>query len=87
MNNDGKLTVSDAFLIYAKKSGLISNFSSPSVRFFTTSEWSTIKSNTSNLKSTIAGSSSVTINSPVRNGSSNFYLLTTGFSNKNKLNY
>lgn len=87
INNDSRITVSDAFLIYAKKSGLISNFSLPSVRFFTSSEWTTIKNNTSNLKSTIPGSSSVTINSPVRNGSSNFYLLTTGFSNKNKLTY
>lgn len=87
VNNDGRITISDAFLIHGKRSGLVSSFTPPSVRFFTVTEWSTIKNSTSNLKSTIFGTSSVTINSPVRNGSSNFYLLSTGYSNKTKLIY
>jgi hypothetical protein len=88
VNNDGKINVSDAFVIYGKKSGLISTWGSlPSVRFFTTTEWSTIKTGTTNLKPTIFGTQSITISSPVRNSSSNYYLITTGFSNKNKLTY
>jgi hypothetical protein len=88
VNNDGRVNVSDAFVIYGKKSGLISTWGSlPSVRLFTPTEWNTIKTGTTNLKSTITGSQSITISSPVRNGSSNYYLITTGFSNKNKLTY
>ena len=88
VNNDGRVTVSDAFLIYGKKSGLMSTWGSlPSVRLFTSTEWNTIKTGTTNLKSTISGGQSITISSPIRNGSSNFYLITTGFSNKNKLTY
>jgi hypothetical protein len=88
VNNDGVINVSDAFIIYGKKSGLISTWGSlPPVRFFTPNEWNTIKNSTSNLKSSITGSQSITISSPVRNGSSNYYLITTGFSNKNKLSY
>jgi hypothetical protein len=88
VNNDGRVNVSDAFVIYGRKSGLISTWGSlPSVRLFTPTEWNTIKTGTTNLKSTITGSQSITISSPVRNGSSNYYLITTGFSNKNKLTY
>ena len=88
VNNDGRVNVSDAFVIYGRKSGLISTWGPlPSVRFFIPSEWNTIKTGTTNLKSTITGSQSITISSPVRNGSSNYYLITTGFSNKSKLTY
>ena len=54
---------------------------------FNSGEWTTIKNSTNNLKSTILGQSSMTISNPVRGGSTNIYLLTTGYSNKNKLIY
>jgi hypothetical protein len=88
VNDDGKITVSDAYLIHQRKNGLISTWGSyPDLRFFSSTEWTTIKNGTTNLKSTITGTQSVTINSPVRGGSTNLYLITTGYRNNNKLFY
>lgn len=88
VNNDGKITVSDGFLLFGVTTGLKNNtILTPSVRMFNNSEWTTIKNSNSNLKSTLVGLSSMTISNPVRGGSTNIYLLTTGFSNKNKLIY
>lgn len=88
VNNDGKITVSDGFLLFGITTGLKNNtILTPSVRMFNNSEWTTIKNSNSNLKSTLVGLSSMTISNPVRGGSTNIYLLTTGFSNKNKLIY
>lgn len=88
VNDDGILTVSDTYLIHKRKNNLINNWPSvPKVRFFNSTEWNTIKNSTINLKSSIFGVQSVTINSPARNGTTNFYLLTTGYSNINKLIY
>jgi hypothetical protein len=88
LNDDGNITVSDAYLIYQRKNGVISTWGSyPDLRFFSSTEWNTIKNGTTNLKSTITGTQSVTINSPVRGGSTNLYLITTGYRNNNKLSY
>ena len=88
LNNDGIISVSDAFYSYSLVSGLKNSFGSlPSVRFFTQSEWNTIKTSTLNLKTSIPGLQTMSILSPVRNGTTNFYLLTTGYSNKTKLTY
>lgn len=88
VNNDNRITISDAFYIHARKSGLISSWGTlPNVRFFTSTEWSTIKNSTTNLKSTITGTQSVTISNPTRNGTATYYLITTGYSNKNRLLY
>ncbi len=88
LNNDGVISVSDAFYSFGLISGLKSDLGSiPRVRFFNQTEWTTIKNSTTNLKNSISGQSSFSINSPVRNGTTTIYLLTTGFSNKNKLTY
>jgi hypothetical protein len=88
INNDGKITISDSFLLFGVTTGLKNNtILTPSVRMFNSNEWTTIKNSTNNLKSTIVGQSSMTISNPVRGGSTNIYLLTTGYSNKNKLIY
>ena len=88
INNDGRITVSDGFLLFGVTTGLKNNtILAPSVRMFNSGEWTTIKNSTNNLKSTILGQSSMTISNPVRGGSTNIYLLTTGYSNKNKLIY
>lgn len=88
INNDGKITISDSYLLFGIISGSKNNsILTPSLRFFSTTEWSNIKNSTTNLKSTISGVQTFTILNPVRGGSTNLYLLTTGFSNKNKLTY
>lgn len=80
INNDGRITVSDSYNIYAMISGRFSQWNSPRYRIFNPTEWSTIKIGTTNLKSTYPGVQSINI-SPVNGGSSNFYLLRTGFIN------
>ncbi len=83
VNGDGKITVSDAYYIGAKKQGRFNDWVSSFVsRLFTTTEYNTIKATSSNLKSTYTGVSSITINSPTSGGSSNFYLIAPGYSDK-----
>jgi hypothetical protein len=81
VNGDGKVTVSDAYYIGAKKQGRfitwVGTFTS---RLFTPTEYSTIKANTSNLKLTYPGVSSITISSPTSGGSSNYYIIAPGYS-------
>jgi hypothetical protein len=81
VNGDGKVTVSDAYYIGAKKQGRfitwVGTFTS---RLFTPTEYSTIKSNTSNLKLTYPGVSSITISNPISGGSSNYYIIAPGYS-------
>jgi hypothetical protein len=52
----------------------------PRYRIFTTPEFNIINSNSNDLRSTYPGSQSVIINSPINGGSTNYYLLRTGFS-------
>jgi len=81
VNSDSQITVSDAFQIAAKKSGLYPNYTNTFVsRIFTTSQFTTINSSTSNLKSTIPGVSSLTISNPTNGGSTNIYIFSPGYS-------
>lgn len=83
VNSDGKITVSDLFGGYAKRIGLFPNWVSPTPthRFFTPAQWSTISASTTDLRSTIPGQVNITITSPSNNGSTNFNLITTGKNN------
>ena len=83
VNNDSKFTVSDIYAIYARRNGLLTSFqaSPPDSRIFTSAQWSILTTNTTNLKSTYPGVQSVTINSPVSGGVSNFYVTRVGYNN------
>jgi hypothetical protein len=81
LNGDNQISVSDAFQIAAKRSGLYSGFTNSFIsRIYTSSQYNTINSSTSNLKSTIPGVSSITITNPVSGGTSNFYIFSPGYS-------
>lgn len=80
INEDGKVTVSDSYNIYGKMSGRFSNWLSPNYRIFTSSEWSIIKVGTTNLKTTYPGVQTMVI-SPTNGGTTNFYIIRTGFTN------
>jgi len=83
VNSDGKITVSDAYYIGARKQGRFSSWVNTfTSKLFTTTEYNAIKATSSNLKSTYTGVSSITINNPVSGGSSNFYLVAPGYSDK-----
>ena len=82
VNGDNRFTVSDTYSILARKSGLISAFTpTPLSRIFNSTEWSTINLSTANLKVSYPGLQSVTINSPVSGGISNYYIFRLGNTN------
>lgn len=82
VNGDNRFTVSDTYSILARKSGLITSFTPvPISRIFNPTEWSAINSSTANLKLSYSGIQSVTINSPISGGSSNYYITRLGNTN------
>ncbi len=82
VNFDSKLTVSDQYIIFARKNGLLSSWSVPDLRWFTTSQYNTIKNSTSNVRNTIPGVTSVTTSTLTSGGSLNYYLIATGYAGK-----
>ena len=89
VNNDGRINISDTYYIFMKKLGRLPTWgaSLPNKRLFTSTEYTTINSSTSDLRSTYVGSQSITITSPVSGGSSNYYLVNTGYSNSTTIGY
>lgn len=83
VNNDGRITISDTYSIFARKNGLMNSFAAapPDSRIFTSTQWSTINASTSNLKTTFPGVQTITINTPVSGGVSSFYITRLGYSN------
>ena len=53
----------------------------PNYRIFSNDEWATIQGSVIDLRNTIPGSQTVTIQSPVNGGTKNFYLIKTGKQN------
>ena len=80
-NGNNNLNITDVYQIYYKLAGGISNwqFSVPTYRLFTSTQWSTISSSTANLKSTIVGVQSITLDSLISNDTTNLYLIRTGY--------
>jgi hypothetical protein len=78
VNNDGKISVSDALFINRKQNGL-ATFLYPS-RIFTTSQYTSLINGTTDLRLTIPGVSSITINTPVSGTTTgNYYLIAPGY--------
>jgi len=80
VNGDGRITVSDSYNIYGRMSGVFSSWVSPNYRIFNSTQWAVINSGTTDLRLTYPGVQSMTI-TPVNGGSTNFYLIRTGFTN------
>lgn len=80
-NVNNNLSITDVYLIYRKANG--GNWPSgvPSYRLFTQVEWSIIGSSTGNLLSMYPGNQTITLTNPTAGGTSNFYLIKTGFAN------
>lgn len=82
VNNDARINVADAWYIYGKIGSRFTNWGTlPNYRIFNATQWNTIKVNTSDLRLTYPGVQTMTITSPVSGGTTNFYLLRTGYSN------
>jgi hypothetical protein len=83
VNNDNRINVADSWYIYGKIGSIFNNWGStlPNYRIFNASQWNAIKVGTSDLRSVYPGVQTMTITSPVSGGTTNFYLLRTGYSN------
>ncbi len=78
-NNDDNLSITDVYVIYMKIIGVAWKSGVVNYRIFTQTEWSTISTSTSNLKSTYSGTQTITVNGLTNKGSSNYYLVRTGY--------
>jgi len=83
VNNDGRINVADSWYIYGKIGSRFNNWvpTLPDYRIFNLTQWNAIKIATNDLRSVYPGVQSMTITSPVSGGSTNFYLLRTGYAN------
>jgi hypothetical protein len=80
-NGNSNLTITDVYQIYYRLAGGIGSwqFSVPSYRLFTTSQWAAISSSNTNLTSTYTGTQSIIVDSLLSNGTTNLYLVRTGY--------
>jgi hypothetical protein len=78
VNNDGKITVSDAYYINKKRFGTATTW--PATLLYTSSQYTSLNAGLTDLRTSIIGVSSITINSPV-NGTTtgNYYLIAPGY--------
>ena len=79
-NNNNTLSITDVFLTYAKANANLSNWpnSTPTYRIFSATQWSTINSGTTNVKSTLPGQTTLLVDGLVSGGTTNFYIIRTG---------
>jgi hypothetical protein len=89
VNNDSRINISDAYYIFMKKIGKLTTWNAllPNTRLFTTAQYNIINTSTTDLRTTYPGVQSITINSPVNGGISNYYLVNTGYSNSTSIGY
>lgn len=79
LNNSGTFTISDLFTLYGRMNGIFTSFPySPNYWIFTSSQWTTIKTSTSNLKSSIPGTQNIIIDPATNGGTSNYYVVRAG---------
>ncbi len=81
VNGDDNLTITDVYLVYARIIGRGWRSGIPVYRIFTPTEWSTISTSSSNLKSTYSGNQTITLSGVSNKGISNYYLVRTGWRN------
>ena len=80
LNNDGKITVTDEYLLFARKAGIFNSWVVPDGRFYTTAQYNSIVSSTGNVRATFPGVSSITTSTLVSGGTLNYYLIAPGYS-------
>jgi hypothetical protein len=57
----------------------------PLIYLYTTTQYTTLTTNTSDLRSSVLGVNTITINSPVSGGTGNYYLIAPGY--KGQISY
>jgi hypothetical protein len=78
VNNDGKITVSDAYYINKKRYSTTPSW--PATYLYTSTQYTTLINGTTDLRSSVLGVSSITINTPVSGTTTgNYYLIAPGY--------
>ena len=86
VNNDGRINVADENYINLKRYSFLSNWINTSpARYYTTAQYTTLTTNTTDLRVTVPGVTTMTINSPVSGGNINYYLIAPAY--KSIVNY
>jgi hypothetical protein len=81
VNGDGRITISDEYYINLRRTGRVSNWITMTAsRLFSTTQYSSLNTGTTDLRTTIPGLTSITINSPVSGTTNaNYYLIAPGY--------
>jgi hypothetical protein len=80
VNGDGRINVADENYINLRRYSFFSGWiNMVPARLYTTAQYTTLTTNTTDLRISIPGVSSITINSPVSGGSQNYYLIAPGY--------
>lgn len=78
VNNDGKITVSDAYYINMKRYGTAPTW--PTTLLYTASQYTALTTGLTDLRSSVIGLSSITINTPVSGTTTgNYYIIAPGY--------
>jgi hypothetical protein len=81
LNSDNRITISDQYLLFSRKSGVIKSWNGFSdASLFSVSEYNFIKSQKSNLRSSYPGKSLYTSGILTSGGTITYYLIAPGFS-------
>jgi hypothetical protein len=81
VNDDGKLNVADKYYIAGRKASRFSKWRiAPDVRIFTVSEYNTISSSTTNVRSTYPGTTSHSTPTLTSGGTLNLYIIAPGYA-------
>ena len=81
VNGNSNLTVTDVFLIFKKINGLSWQPGQPTYRIFTQQEWNSIQVTSGNPALIFPGTQNLVLTNPSAGGTSNLYLIRTGFTN------
>ena len=79
VNADNTLSISDVFSIFVKTNGRSWPSSIPNYYLFKKSEWDVISVSSNNLKTSYPGLQSLTIDNLISSGTSNIYLIRSGY--------
>jgi hypothetical protein len=79
VNRDGVITISDIYGIFQKSNGSQWRSGVPEYLYFRESSWDSVYQTTSNLRSTIPGSQTITITKPISSDTTIFNMVRTGF--------
>jgi hypothetical protein len=82
LNNDGKINVSDQYLLFGKKSGMIDSWTIPFSRIYTPTEYINIRNSVTNVRGLYPGISKITTSILTSGGNANYYIISSGYSGK-----